>query len=80
MAASGKLHQLWCKNLRIARKRAKLTQEEAGKRMGVSGARYCEIETGRFEPVIGIQERAAAAVRATPQELLDPEFAAELVS
>jgi transcriptional regulator with XRE-family HTH domain len=80
MAASGKLHKMFCVNVLFARKRAGLTQEEAAQRMGISRPRYTEIETGRYVPTLAIIERLALALKATPQELIDPDFSKELVA
>lgn len=79
MAAGGKLHRVFCRNLRAARMRAGLTQVEVANRLKMPRPQYTQIEGGRFEPLLGTIERIAPAVKATPLELLDPHFAAELV-
>jgi transcriptional regulator with XRE-family HTH domain len=81
MAAGGRLHQIVCRNVRAARLRAGLTQEEAAKRAKMSRPNYTYIELGKSELLIGTIERLAPAVKATVAELVDPNFAvAELVA
>lgn len=79
MAAGGKLHKTFCDNLRAARRRAGLTQEEVARKLKMPRPQYTQIESGRFQPSFSTLERVAPILRVTPHELLDPDFAAELV-
>lgn len=79
MRAKGRLHKVFCTNLRAARMAAGLTQQQVADHLNVSQPRYAEIESGRFPPGLELMERAAPIVKVKPHQLLDPEFSLELV-
>jgi transcriptional regulator with XRE-family HTH domain len=58
------------KNLRRARKRAGLTQEEVAERSGVHATEVSRIEAGKRDPRISTMERLAEAVEVSPSDLL----------
>lgn len=58
-------------NVRAARERAGLTQEEVGNASGVGQAQYNRYENGRVDPSIGVLVRIAAALGVTAADLLD---------
>ncbi|HEU4973728.1 MAG TPA: helix-turn-helix transcriptional regulator [Baekduia sp.] len=58
-------------NVRAARERAGLTQEDVGNASGVGQAQYNRYENGRVDPSIGVLIRIAAALGVTAAELLD---------
>jgi transcriptional regulator with XRE-family HTH domain len=74
MRASDPTHQIFCRNIRALRKAKGWTQEEAGKRLGVSQARYAEIEGGRFDPTLSLMTRVAKLYKHEASELLDAEL------
>jgi transcriptional regulator with XRE-family HTH domain len=58
-------------NLRAARKRLDLTQEEVAERSGVQAGEVSRIEAGKRDPKVSTLERLAAAVELPPGRLLD---------
>lgn len=58
-------------NLRAARKRLKLTQEQVAERSGVHATEVSRIEAGKRDPKVSTLERLAAAVEVAPGQLLD---------
>lgn len=59
------------KNLRAARKRLDLTQEEVGARSGVQAGEISRIEGGKRDPQVSTLEKIAKAVEMPPGRLLD---------
>ena len=59
------------KNLRAARKKLGLTQEEVAERSGVQAGEISRIETGKRDPQVSTLEKLAAAVELKPGRLLD---------
>jgi len=59
------------KNLRAARKRLGLTQEQVAERSGVQAGEVSRIETGKRDPKVSTLERLAKAVETKPGRLLD---------
>jgi transcriptional regulator with XRE-family HTH domain len=59
------------KNLRVARERLGLTQEEVAARSGVQAGEISRIERGKRDPQISTLEKIAAAVEMPPGRLLD---------
>jgi transcriptional regulator with XRE-family HTH domain len=59
------------KNLRAARERLGLTQEEVGARSGVQAGEVSRIERGKRDPQVSTVEKLAAAVELPPGRLLD---------
>lgn len=59
------------KNLRAARKKLGLTQEEVAERSGVQAGEVSRIERGKRDPQVSTVERLAAAVEVPPGQLLD---------
>jgi transcriptional regulator with XRE-family HTH domain len=59
------------KNLRAARDRLGLTQEEVAARSGVQAGEISRIERGKRDPQISTLEKIAAAVETPPGRLLD---------
>lgn len=59
------------KNLRAARKKLDLTQEEVSERSGVQAGEVSRIECGKRDPQISTLEKLAAAVEVPPGRLLD---------
>jgi len=57
-------------NLRRARERLGITQEEAGHRSGVHPTEVSRIEAGKRDPRISTLERLAKAVGVPPSDLL----------
>jgi transcriptional regulator with XRE-family HTH domain len=57
-------------NLRKARERAGLTQEQVALASGIPQAHYSRIETGKRDPGIRTLMRIAAALKTTPADLL----------
>jgi len=57
-------------NLRRARERLSLTQEEVGHRSGVHPTEVSRIEAGKRDPRVSTLERLAEAVEVSPGELL----------
>jgi transcriptional regulator with XRE-family HTH domain len=57
-------------NLRRARLRLGITQEEVGHRSGVHPTEVSRIEAGKRDPRVSTLERLAAAVEASPADLL----------
>lgn len=58
-------------NIKAARERAGLTQEDVGNASGVGQAQYNRYENGRVDPSIGVLVRIAAALGVPASELLD---------
>ncbi len=59
------------KNLRAARTKLGLTQEEVAERSGVQAGEVSRIERGQRDPQVSTLERLAAAVEVAPGRLLD---------
>ena len=59
------------KNLRAARKKLGLTQEEVSERSGVQAGEVSRIERGKRDPQVSTVEKLAKAVETTPGRLLD---------
>jgi DNA-binding XRE family transcriptional regulator len=59
--------------IRLARKRAKLTQQALGKRVGVKKAAVCSWETGRYRPDAA---RGLQLVKLLPGLTMDQIYAA----
>jgi transcriptional regulator with XRE-family HTH domain len=58
-------------NLREARKKLGLTQEEVARRSGVHSTEVSRIEGGKRDPKVSTLERLAKAVEVNPGRLLD---------
>lgn len=58
-------------NLRDARKRLELTQEQVAERSGVHATEVSRIEGGKRDPKVSTLERLAAAVEVPPGRLLE---------
>ncbi|HSS04481.1 MAG TPA: helix-turn-helix transcriptional regulator [Solirubrobacterales bacterium] len=58
-------------NLREARERLGLTQEQVAQRSGVHSTEVSRIEAGKRDPKISTLERLAKAVEVKPGRLLD---------
>jgi transcriptional regulator with XRE-family HTH domain len=58
-------------NLRAARKRHGLTQEQVADRSGVHATEVSRIEAGKRDPQVSTVEKLAAAVDLRPGELLE---------
>jgi len=58
-------------NLREARKKLGLTQEQVAERSGVHATEVSRIEAGKRDPQVSTVLRLAAAVEARPGELLE---------
>lgn len=59
------------KNLRTAREKLGLTQEEVAARSGVQAGEISRIEHGKRDPQVSTLEKIAAAVEMPPGRLLD---------
>lgn len=59
------------KNLRAARERLGLTQEQVGARSGVQAGEISRIERSKRDPQVSTVEKIAAAVEMPPGRLLD---------
>jgi transcriptional regulator with XRE-family HTH domain len=59
------------KNLRAARKKLGLTQEQVSERSGVQAGEISRIECGKRDPQVSTVEKLAAAVEVQPGRLLD---------
>jgi transcriptional regulator with XRE-family HTH domain len=59
------------KNLRAARTKLELTQEEVAARSGVQAGEVSRIERGLRDPQVSTLEKLAAAVETRPGRLLD---------
>jgi transcriptional regulator with XRE-family HTH domain len=59
------------KNLRAARKKLELTQEQVAARSGLEQGEISRIERGIRDPHVSTLERLAAAVEVPPGRLLD---------
>lgn len=57
-------------NLRRARQRLELTQEEVGHRSGVHPTEVSRIEAGKRDPRVSTLERLAKALDVPPSDLL----------
>jgi len=58
-------------NLRDARERLGLTQEQVAERSGVHATEVSRIEAGKRDPQVSTVRRLAAAVEVKPGQLLD---------
>ena len=58
-------------NLRAARRRLKLTQEEVAERSGVHATEVSRIEAGKRDPKVSTVLRLAKAVEVPPGRLLE---------
>jgi transcriptional regulator with XRE-family HTH domain len=58
-------------NLRAARKRLGLTQEQVAERSGVHATEVSRIEGGKRDPKVSTLERLATAVEVPPGRLVD---------
>jgi transcriptional regulator with XRE-family HTH domain len=58
-------------NLRAARKKLKLTQEQVAERSGVHPTEVSRIEAGKRDPQVSTLRKLATAVEVPPGELLD---------
>ncbi len=58
-------------NLREARRRLGLTQEQVAERSGVHSTEVSRIEGGKRDPKVSTLERLARAVEVKPGQLLD---------
>ncbi len=58
-------------NLRAARKRLGLTQEQVAERSGVHATEVSRIEAGKRDPQVSTLRKLAEAVESSPGELLD---------
>jgi transcriptional regulator with XRE-family HTH domain len=59
------------KNLRAARKKLDLTQEDVAQRCGVQAGEVSRIERGLRDPQVSTVEKLAAAVEVPPGRLFD---------
>jgi transcriptional regulator with XRE-family HTH domain len=59
-------------NLREARERLGLTQEQVTQRSGVHATEVSRIEAGKRDPQVSTLERLAKAVELKPGQLLEP--------
>jgi transcriptional regulator with XRE-family HTH domain len=59
------------KNLRAARKKLSLSQEDIAKRSGVQAGEVSRIERGQRDPKVSTLEKLAVAVELPPSRLLD---------
>jgi transcriptional regulator with XRE-family HTH domain len=59
------------RNLREARERLELTQEQIADRSGVHATEVSRIEAGKRDPQLSTIQRLAEAVELTPGQLLD---------
>jgi transcriptional regulator with XRE-family HTH domain len=60
------------RNLRAARERLGLTQEQVSERSGVQAGEVSRIECGKRDPKVSTLEKLAAAVEVEPGDLLRP--------
>jgi transcriptional regulator with XRE-family HTH domain len=58
-------------NLREARERLELTQEQVAQRSGVHAGEVSRIEAGKRDPKVSTVERLAKAVEVNPGQLLE---------
>jgi transcriptional regulator with XRE-family HTH domain len=58
-------------NLKAARKRLGLTQEQVAERSGVHATEISRIEAGKRDPQVSTLRRLAKAVEVPPGQLLD---------
>jgi transcriptional regulator with XRE-family HTH domain len=58
-------------NLRAARKKLGLTQEQVAERSGVHSTEVSRIEAGKRDPQVSTLRKLAAALEVPPGELLD---------
>jgi transcriptional regulator with XRE-family HTH domain len=58
-------------NLRAARERLGLTQEQVAQRSGVHATEVSRIEAGKRDPQVSTVRRLARAVKVKPGQLLD---------
>jgi len=59
-------------NLRDARLRLGLTQEQVAERSGVHATEVSRIEAGKRDPQVSTLRRLAAALKVSPGSLLEP--------
>lgn len=59
------------KNLRAARKKLKLTQEQVAERSGVQAGEISRIEAGKRDPQVSTVLKLAKAVELRPGQLLE---------
>lgn len=59
------------KNLRAARKKLGLTQEQVAERSGVQAGEVSRIERGKRDPQVSTVEKLAAALELPPGRLFD---------
>ena len=64
------MHDL-ARNLRAARRKRKLTQEEVAERSGVQQGEVSRIEAGKRDPQVSTLLRIAEALEVSPGSLLD---------
>ncbi len=57
-------------NLRAARQRLELTQEQVSQRSGVQAGEVSRIEAGKRDPQVSTMEKLARAVELEPWQLL----------
>jgi transcriptional regulator with XRE-family HTH domain len=62
------------RNLRAARERLGLTQEQVSERSGVQAGEVSRIECGKRDPKVSTLEKLAAAVEVEPGDLLRPPY------
>jgi transcriptional regulator with XRE-family HTH domain len=60
------------RNLRAAREKLGLTQEQVSERSGVQAGEVSRIERGKRDPQVSTLEKLAAAVEVEPGDLLRP--------
>jgi transcriptional regulator with XRE-family HTH domain len=58
-------------NLKAARRKLGLTQEEVAERSGVHSTEVSRIEAGKRDPQVSTLRKLATAVEVSPGELLD---------
>ena len=58
-------------NLRAARKKLRLTQEQVSERSGVHATEISRIEAGKRDPQVSTVEKLARAVELRPGQLLE---------
>jgi transcriptional regulator with XRE-family HTH domain len=58
-------------NLRAARKKLEMSQEQVAERSGVHATEVSRIEAGKRDPRVSTVERLARAVRLRPGQLLE---------
>lgn len=76
MAATSRLHQIFCDNVRIHREKLGFTQVDMAKKMRITQAYYSNVESGRNPPNLETIEKFAKAFKVEPYELLAPQAVA----